>query len=192
MGTQLDVVQPHYCKMSVHGHEQTRNRSVCTSLAIFKMSNNFRMLPEYCMVLLPFRLNTGTYAANLRTFVWPHREIQIFTMGPSKAKFPAGTHPRKLYFLGGGSCRHPSIPARHGPKCSLCVNCVFLQFDNPCLAGRVWTALHCGSHAAAACTAGVAHNTLHSRTSRGVGDGKRRCTVRCHRPHSTQLWCPTN
>ena len=54
------------------------------------------------MVLLPFRLNTGTYASNLRTFVWPHRENQIFTMWPSKAKFPAGAHPGKLYFWGGG------------------------------------------------------------------------------------------
>ena len=57
------------------------------------MSNNFRMFPEYWMVLLQFRLNTGTYASNLRTFVWPHRVNQIFTMGPYKAKFPAGTHP---------------------------------------------------------------------------------------------------
>jgi len=45
------------------------------------------------MVLLQFRLNTGTYASNLRTFVWPHRVNQIFTMWPYKAKFPAGTHP---------------------------------------------------------------------------------------------------
>jgi hypothetical protein len=40
----------------------------CTSLGILKMSNNFRMFPEYCMVLLPFRLNTGTYASHVRTF----------------------------------------------------------------------------------------------------------------------------
>ena len=51
------------------------------------------MFPEYCMALLPFGLNTGTYAANLRTFGWPHRENQIFTMWPSKAKFPAGARP---------------------------------------------------------------------------------------------------
>jgi hypothetical protein len=35
MGAQLDVVQSYYCKMNVHGHEQTRNRSVCTSLALY-------------------------------------------------------------------------------------------------------------------------------------------------------------
>ena len=108
---------------------------------------------------------------------------------------------------------HPSIPARHGPKCSLCVNCVFLQFDNPCLAGRVWTALHCGSHAVAACTAGVAHNTLHSRTPRGVGHGKQGSAVvpdkltvdkwpnskrgpqsgalLCRLPKPRCYWCPT-
>ena len=65
--------------------------------------------------------------------------------------------------------------------CSMRVNCVFIQFEGPSLAGSVWTALHDGSQAAAACTAGVADNTLHSRTPCIVGCGRHCIAVRGHR-----------
>jgi hypothetical protein len=66
--------------------------------------------------------------------------------------------------------------------CSMRVNCVFIQFEGPSLAWSVWTALHDGSHAAAACTAGVADNTLHSRAPCIVGCGRHCIAVRGHHP----------
>ena len=99
-------------------------------------------------------------------------KIRYSRCGHPKQNFRQAHIPGSCIFLGGGPA--DILPFRQDtdqsvPSASIVSS---LQFDNPCLAGRVWTALHCGSHAAAACTAGVAHNTLHSRTPRGVGHGK--------------------
>jgi hypothetical protein len=77
-------------------------------------------------------------------------------------------------------------------KCSLLVDTVFIEFDGTALAVSVWRALQDGSQAVAACTAGVAANTLHWQTQCRVGYGVQRSAVLAHHPHGMPTVVPGN